>query len=268
MSVLLYLIPLFAVVSGVLLYRHNGKREILKLDLVQFFYAFVIAPLFFIWIKTLVYILLKTQLGGQISQTHAFVVDTAFSLLALYIFAFVVIHSLTASFQRKMLQDPLYDIFAHSEFFHLWLSHIVMFAGAQLIVTIVAGLNLFYPLQFAVSTQSFYALCAAGVITGVFGFLGVLLSDPKQDGANFMRLMKIIFGVFFILHVVAYFLLTPTFAGAAGVFWFSFFFFSTLVGCSLFVYRSERAQTLFERISTIMRFKEWGDNIQLFPNKK
>lgn len=267
MSVLLYLIPLFAVVSGVLLYRHNGKREILKLDLVQFFYAFVIAPLFFVWLKSLVYLLIRKEMGASLSSTAIFVYDTAFSVIALYVFAFVVIHAVTASFQRKMLKDPLHDIFAHSEFFHLWLTHIVMYTGAQLILSVVAALNLFFPLELALTAQSIYLLCTAGIVTGVFGFLGVWLSDPKQDGANFMRLMKVLFGFFFILHVVAYFVITPGFDTRAGVFWFSFFFFSTLVGCSLFVYRSERAQTLFERLSTIMKFKDWGENIQLFKHK-
>lgn len=265
---MLYLIPLFAVASGVLLYRHNGKREILKLDLIQFFYAFVIAPLFFIWIKTLVFVLLRTELDISLSQTQIYLVDTTVTLVALYIYAFVVIHSLTASFQRKVLRDPLHDIFAHSEFFHLWLTHIVMYTGAQLVLSVVAGLNLFFPLEVALSAQAFYLLCGAGIITGIFGFLGVWLSDPKQDGADFMRLMKIIFGLFFIVHVVAYFVLSPSFDGTKGVFWLSFFFFSTLVGCSLFAYRSERAQTWFERLSTVLKFNDWGDNIQLFNSKK
>lgn len=267
MLVFLFLIPILVIISGILVYPHNGKREFLKLDLVQFFYAFVVAPLMFVWLKTFMYVLLKTELGNALSQGQVFVIDTAFSVLSLYIFAFVVIHSLTATFNRRLVRDPLYDIFAHSEFFHLWLSHIVMFSGLLAILTILAFVNIFTPLQFNMSKAGFYVLCGSGILAGTFAFLMVWLSDPKQEGARFMRIMKLLFGLFFMMYTVVYFIFTPSFAASSGMYWWSFFSVATLATWSLFTYKSVRAYTFFERISDRFKHLKWGSNIQLF-NKR
>lgn len=267
MLLFLYLIPILVLISGVLLYPHNGKHEFLKLDLVQFFYAFVIAPLLFIWIKTFLFILLKTELGAALTQLQIFIIDTSFSVLCMYIFAFVVIHSLTASFKHKLLRDPLYDIFMHSEFFHLWLSHIMMFGGVMLALTLLGVANLFFTLDVEVPRHLFYILGGMGLLSGSGSFIVVWNSDPKQEGANFMRLMKLLFGVFFILHCALYFIFTPSFSAKNGVFWWSFANFIALVACSLFTYKSERANTLFDRISSLFKFNTWGSNKQLFKEE-
>lgn len=264
MLIYLFLIPILVIISGILVYPHNGKREFLKLDLVQFFYAFVVAPLLFVWLKTFMYVLLQTELGNALSQAQVFVIDTAFSLLSLYIFAFVVIHSLTATFNRRLVRDPLYDIFAHSEFFHLWLSHIVMFAGLLAIITILAFVNIATPLEFAISKVWFYTLCISGILGGTSAFLMVWLSDPKQEGARFMRIMKLLFGLFFMMYSVVYFIFTPSFDASRGMFWWSFSAVATLAAWSLFTYRSVRAYTFFERISNRFKHLKWGSNIQLF----
>ena len=266
MLLFLYLIPLFVIISGILVYPHNGKREFLKLDLVQFFYAFIVAPLLFVWLKSFLYILLKTELGNALSSSELFVIDTAFSLLSMYIFAFVVIHSLTATFSRRIVRDPLYDLFAHSEFFHLWLSHIVMFSGLMSIITIMGFLNIFFPLNMHITKPLFYLLCGSGVLAGLLTFLMIWLSDPRQEGARFMRLMKLMFGIFFILFCVVYFIFTPAFTAAQGMYWWSFFAITALVACSLFTYKSARAQTWVERLSNRFKHLKWGSNIQLFKD--
>ncbi len=266
MFVFLLLVPMFAVVSAVLIYRHNGKREFLKFDLVQFFYAFVIAPFLFIWLKTFVYFLLRSELGSSVTPAELFIVDTALSVLCFYIFSFVVIHSLTASFNRKVMNDPLHDLFAHSEFFHLWLSHIVMYVGAMLLLTVVSVVNVFLPLNVTESKTAIALLAIAGVVTGIFTFVTLLISDPRQEGANFTRLIKLFFGMFFLLHAALYFWLVPPFQLQTGLFWWSFMIFATLVALSLFSYKSERAQNFFEKISSRFKMKNWGINIQLFKD--
>lgn len=266
MLLFLYLIPLFVAISGVLVYPHNGKREFLKLDLVQFFYAFIVAPLLFVWIKSFIFILLKTELGDALSSLQLFIIDTAFSLVSLYVFAFVVIHSLTATFNRRIVRDPLYDLFAHSEFFHLWLSHIVMFSGLLSILTIMAFLNVFLPLSLVISKVWFYVLCGSGILGGLVAFMMVWLSDPRQEGARFMRLMKLMFGIFFILYCVVYFVFAPSFTAERSMYWWSFAAVSTLVACSLFTYKSTRAYTWFERVSDRFKHLKWGSNIQLFKD--
>jgi hypothetical protein len=264
MIVLLFLIPILVIISGLLVYPHNGKREFLKMDLVQFFYAFVVAPLLFVWLKSFMYVFLKNELGDSLSQTQVFIIDTAFSLMSLYVFAFVVIHSLTATFNRRLVRDPLYDIFAHSEFFHLWLSHIVMFIGLLSCLTILAFVNVFLPLDFTINKIWFYTLCGSGILAGTFAFLMVWLSDPKQEGARFMRIMKLVFGLFFMMYCVVYFIFTPSFDASKGMFWWSFSSVATLAAWSLFTYRSARAYTLFDRISNRFKHLTWGSNIQLF----
>jgi hypothetical protein len=266
MLLFLYLIPLFVVISGILVYPHNGKREFLKLDLVQFFYAFIVAPLMFVWLKSFMYILLKTELGDALSSGQLFIIDTAFSLLSLYIFAFVVIHSLTATFNRRIVRDPLYDMFAHSEFFHLWLSHIVMFGGLMAVLTIIGIANVFLPLNMSLTKPLFYLLCGSGIVAGLLSFMMVWLSDPRQEGARFMRLMKLMFGIFFILFCVVYFIFAPSFTAERGMYWWSFSAITSLAACSFFTYKSTRAYTWVERLSNRFKHLKWGSNIQLFKD--
>lgn len=258
MLLFLYIIPILAVISSVFIYRHIGKREFLKFDLVHFFYGFVIAPLVFVWLKTFLFVILKQELGSALSQVQLYVFDTAFSVLCLYLFGFVIIHSLTASFNRKMIRDPLYDLFAHSEFFHLLVSHLVIYGGTLFVLTVLSIMNVFFPLNLDGSKTVLYTVGFAGVLTGLFAFLSVWLFDPKQAGINFMRVMKLLFGLFFIVHTVVYFIFQPSFNMSAGLYWWSFSVFTTLVICSLFAYKSERAQNFFESLSSKFKFRQWG----------
>ena len=263
MLLFLYIIPILAVLSSVFLYQHSGKREFLKFDLVHFFYGFVIAPLVFVWLKTFLFVLLKGDLSRTFSSSQLFIFDTAFSVLCLYLFGFVIIHSLTASFNRKMVRDPLYDLFAHSEFFHLLLSHLVIYGGALVVLTILASINVFFPLQLTATRTEFYLLGGTAVVTGIFAFISAWLFDPNQGGVNFMRVMKLLFGLCFIVHTAFYFTMQPAFAMSAGMFWWTFTFFTTLVICSLFAYKSERAHNLFEKWSIRFRFDNWGSKNNL-----
>jgi hypothetical protein len=267
MTLFLILIPFLTIVSGMLMYRLNGKREILRMDMVQFFYSFVLAPMLFIWGKSFLYVVLRTELDISLSRTQLFVFDTLFSLVFLYIFAFIVIHSLTKSFNLRTARDPLYDIFLHSEYFHLWLSHIVIYIGGMLFMTIMATANIFFPLAITMPQALLYGVCAFGVVGGAFTFLGVLLSDPKQSRANFMRMMKVLFGLFFLLHAVYFFIFNPLFSAEYAVYWWTLFFFATIVTMSFFSYRSERARSWFDRISDWFKHHKWDMRLDVFDKK-
>lgn len=267
MTALLYLIPFFSVISALVVYRLNGKREFLKLDLVQFFYAFILSPVLFVWLKTFLYFLLRVEANVVLSQGQLFLFDTIYSTFFLYVFAFVVIHSLTKSFNLKQTHDPLYDIFEHSEFFHLWLTHLIMYLGGMVLLTLVAISNIWFPLDLQLAEPLFYILFASGFVSGFLIFMIVWLSDPKQERANFMRLMKLSFGFFFLIHVVLYFVFNPPFSPALGLYWWSLNAFTALVVCSLFAYKSEKALTFFEKVSDILKHSKWGENIQLFKKK-
>ncbi len=255
MIYVIYLIPVLTIISSMLMYRLNGKKQLLKLDLVQFVYAFVLAPALFIWIKSFLYYLLRVEVEVSLSALQIFMIDTAFSTVFLYIFAFVVIHSLTKSFHLQSSKDPLYDIFEHSEFFHLWLTHLIVYVGAMLLISIMAFFNVYYPLTIETSKPLFYFWTITGFMTGIVSFVMIWISDPKQNGANFARVMKLLFGVFFLLHVLLYFLLDPPFNVQHGLYWWSLSLFTALVVCSLFAYKSERAHNLFSRVAERLRHR-------------
>lgn len=101
LAIFLFVIPLLTLVSGVLLYGQHGKKEFLKLDFVQFMYSFVIAPVMFVWLKSFLFFILRNELNFRLSISEIFIVDTIYSTLVMFIFAFVVIHSLTKSFNLK-----------------------------------------------------------------------------------------------------------------------------------------------------------------------
>ncbi len=274
MNALLYLIPLFAILSGFLIYRHNGQREFLQLDLIQFCYTFILAPLFFLWAKTFVFFLMRSEIGIQLSVGQLFAVDTAFSLFLFYMYAFIVMHSLTKTFRLKSEKDPLYDLFSHSEYIHLWLTHIVTSIGTILLLLILAIVNSFFPLAVTVSKWVFYLTCSGGVFIGSIGFVALLLTDPRQNGRRYMRLMKLAIGVAFALLAITYFVVDPAFNAGYSLYWFIFFTISTMLIWSFFTYRSLRVNQLFTRFRNAHKDTElWGVNPQLFttsdnPKKK
>lgn len=262
---MLYVIPILTILSGFFIYRHNGKKEVFSLDLVQFFYTFLLAPLFFVWAKSFVYFLMRSELGLDLSPGQIFTIDTALTVSMLYVYAFIVMHSLTKSFRLKVEQDPFYDLFGHSEYIHLWLSHIVMAIGGMMLFFVIGFVNVFFPLEWRLNPHIFYLLCFGGVITGSVAFLGLLLTDPKQEGRRYMRLMKLAIGMFFLFQITIYFLADPDFNSAYGMFWFNFFAFTTMLVWSFFTYRSSRIKSWFDRITHANKDTDlWGMNTQLF----
>lgn len=264
----LYLIPLFSIVSIIILYQIQGRRDFLWFDSVQFFYGFIISPLLFVWAKSFLFHITRQELTISLSSTELFIIDTMFSTFFLYVYAFVVIHALTKSFRLKSDRDPLFDIFHHSEYLHLWWTHLITFAGAIIIMTLFAIANLFFPSDIELAKPWFYLFTGSGTVVGALSLLGVWLSDPKQEGANFMRIMKIFFGVAFIIHVAAYFILNPAFNSEYLIFWWSLFLFATLVLISVFTYRSRRARTTMEKLVDFFKHQQWGINLQLFESKR
>lgn len=252
MIIFLTLIPLLALVSGLLLYRHDGKREILRFDVVQFVYSFVIAPVMFVWIKSFFYFILSKEIQPPLSPNNLFIIDTVLSTLALIVYAFVVIHSLTTSFNRKMYKDPLHDLFEHTEYFHLWLSHLIMYIGYMLLFAAFGIGNIFFPLEAELTKLQFYGLFFMSAVLGTIQFMVVWLSNPGKE--NFMRVMKLAFAFFFMIHVIAYFLYSPAFAGRMSVFWVSFGASVTSVLYSLFAVKFETLSAFFDKFKR----PNWG----------
>jgi hypothetical protein len=242
MVIFLFLVPLLGALSTLWLYRHTGKKEFFKFDLVQFIYGFIVLPLLFVWLKSFLFVIMRRELEITLSVTELFIIDTFFSVLFLFVFAFVVIHSLTKTFSLKYERDPLYDIFEHSEYYHLWLSHVVMFGGIMAVISFLSVLNLWVPFEIALSKLQFYGVLLVGMVLGLVAYIGT--RQANYGTGQFMRLMKLTFGLFFLIHVVAYLLFDPAFNAGFGFYWFTFMGFAMAVLCSFRFDRSERAVRL------------------------
>lgn len=265
MTVILYLIPLFTILSGFLIYRLNGRREFLQLDLIQFCYTFILAPLFLIWAKTFIFFLLRSEVNARLSVTELFTIDTAFSLFLFYMYAFIVMHSLTKTFRLNTEKDPLYDLFHHSEYIHLWLTHIATSLGVLVLLVVLGLVNVFFPLALTMSKTMFYLVCVGGSVMGNIGFVALWLTDPRQAGRRYLRLMKVAIGVLFVVLTTVYFVVNPSFTASFSLFWFVFFAFSTMLVWSFFTYRSHRVFKFLEHFASAHKDTElWGVNSQLF----
>lgn len=240
--IILFLVPTFAILSSLYLYQHTGKREILKFDLVQFVYAFILAPIVYIWLKSFLFVFLVSELNLHLSVTDLFIADTVLTIIFLYVFAFLVIHSLTKSFELKRLRDPFYDIFQHSEFFHLITSHVILYVGAVILITIISTVNVFIPLSVANNMAVFYISLLLGFIVGVIVYTGLLLTDDEFDirYPRFEMFVELLFIVFFIYNIGLYFYFRPSFDLAYVMYWFVFMILGGFITGSLILDRSEK----------------------------
>lgn len=253
-------VPVVLGITMGLLYKYNGKKELFRMDLVQFVYGFVILPLLFIWMKSFVYYLLREELALGLSPRELFLIDTGMSTLFLYVYAFVVIHSLTKTLNLKYYSDPLYDIFQHTEYYHVWLSHVVMYVGGMSLMSLLGIINVFIPLAGDLTRLDILSVIGFGLLSGVLMFVGIWLSDPEHP--NFMRLMKLAISFFFVIHVVIYFAFNPTLRAQYSLYWFTFLNFLVGTLCSLFFERSDKAVRWTEKLKHDlweMKLKTWVD---------
>lgn len=249
------------------MYRRNGRQEILRFDLVQFIYAFVMMPVAFVWMKSFIFFLLRTQLDVNLSVGQLFFIDSVYSTIFLFVYAFVVIHSLTTSFKLKLTVDPFYELFELSEYFHLWLSHLVVYLGIFVLLTLLAIINVFVPLAIPENKAMLFLVLGVGYVAGLLGYVTVLLGDPQQGG--FMRIMKLGFALFFLLHVIVYFAFDPRFSVQLVVYWVSLMIFLALISVSVIAHRSARITGVLEELREKFKHtKDWGVNIDLFPQHK
>lgn len=263
MKTLLLSIPFITTIFGIYIYKfQDGKREIFRLDLAQFFYLFVLGPALFVWMKSFLFFLLRSELELGLSATELFVVDTIFSLVAFFVFVALSIHSLTKTFRLKRMYDPKFDLFHLSEYFHLWWSHIAIWLGGLVLISFFSILDLFFPFLLITPKWQFYATLGLGSTFGLISFVAVWMSDPQQG--NFMRLMKILFGLFFLVHVVLYFVMDPVFNMTDGIYWFVFFSLLSLVSCSFFFERYDKTN----RVRNFFLHDGWGNNINIFDKRK
>jgi MFS family permease len=235
----LFLISLvFILIGGLFLYRYTGKKRLLKFDLVQLIYAFVIAPLVFIWLKSFVYYLLQSE-ATQFTSMQLFMVDTLVSLAGLFVYAFVIIHFITKNFEIKRYRDPFYDIFQLSEVIHLWISHLGFIFGATVIATFLAVLNVLLPLQIELSSFTYLVFLPLSIALGVALFVAVWLSNFTKS--TFMKINKIMFALHFFLLITVYFIFDVRLTASFFVYWFFFF---TYLGANISSFYFEKSKRL------------------------
>lgn len=265
MIISLFLIIIVAILIFVnLLWRHNGKKQIWNIDMVQFLYAFVLSPLAFVLLKTFLFYVLRHESNLGLSIGNLFIIDTAFSVLAVYLIVAVAIHSITKSFSIHRTQDPLLDIFHISEYFHLWWSHILMWVGGLILQTFFSVANLLFPIQIPKNSQMVFPVLILGFWAGMLWYFGILNSDPRQEKRNFLKLMKLCIAGFFSFHAAIYLLINPLFSLQLGLYWFVLASSFGMVIASLIFEKSKKATAWRERLL----HEGWGENIQLFIKEK
>lgn len=246
MFFVLLLIPILTIFSGLFMYRYVGEKRFLKLDLIQFLQAFIFLPVMLIWSKSFLYYILSNELALGLSNKSLIVFDTILTVLLFYIFAFIVLHSLTKTFSLRKEQDPLYDIFELSEYFHLHLSHLIIYSGAIVVGLFFSTINVFFPLEIVLSRVGFFSLLGLGILFGVLFFLTIMSYEVAD--AQFTKIMKLLSGGAVILHVLAYYLFDTSFNATYAAYWFLFAVYMTLSTALLFVERSKKATSFFTRL--------------------
>jgi hypothetical protein len=264
MNLFLLLIPVLFSISFAVVYRFVGRKEIFRFDLVQFFYAFILVPLMFIWGKILIFVLIRTGLNTSLSDTHYLMVDTIYGLIFLYIFGFEMVHALTKTVSLNVLRDPLYDIFIYLEYFHLWLAHLVCSVGSILLVMIFSLVNLFFPLDAHVRGLWFNLFLVSGLVFGWLAFMLIWLCNPHQGKRyRYMRIMKIMIGVLFISQVVGYAIASPSLSAQFAIYWWVAMASTVMVACAFLSYRSTRVKNWLEQISHQFKHQGWEFRAQL-----
>ncbi len=241
MKIFLALIPIYVIALSFLLYRHNGKRELLKLDLVQFLFCFVFTPLVYVWLKTFFFFNIKNIPDLKLGLNGLFILDTAFTVLFLYIFAFVVIHTLTKSFHLKRIKDPLHDIFADSEYFHLGFSHVGVFSLGIISVLLISLSNIILPFPYA-QDRYLYLGIGSGVIIGLISYVGIWThANGRKKFSKFINFLILINS---LLLISLYFVYRPGFAPEFLIFWCGFFLLLVMSLLTQVLPRSLKARNL------------------------
>lgn len=228
MKIFLVLSPVIVLLFGIFIYRFNGRRELMRMDLVQFIYTFVVAPSLLIWIKSVVFLNLNSTVG-IVDPEDKFIIDTILTTISFFIYAFLVMHSLTKTFAIKKKKDPLFDIFEHTEYFHKSLTHLATYSGMILIFFLLGCLNVFSPLLVPDKPTDLYVGIFAGLLLGLIFYIINRISKDENH-ARFSRIMNLEIYFYTFALIVVYTVFRPRYSSQYAMYWSttSFFMFSTV----------------------------------------
>lgn len=237
MIIVLFLLPVFMGLSLAYLYRFTGRKQILRFDLVQFVYAFLAYPLGYIWVKSILFFLLRQELGISLTFGQWNVLDTFFSLIFMYFYAFGIIHSLTKTFSLEMERDPLIDLFSRSEYFHELFSHIGMYAMGLVTVSILGSINLFFPVFILMERNIFLLINAFGILVGLIAYIAMFQNTVFEGSTNrtYRRALRLVIALCFSMMAIFYFVSNPNFRETYILYWFTIDIFIAMIGCFFLV---------------------------------
>jgi len=210
------------------------------MDLVQFIYAFFLTPTMLIWIKTVVFFNLESGLNIT-DQEDKFLIDTIITTLSFFIYAFVVIHSLTKTFAIKKAKDPLVDIFEHSEYFHLWLSHIVTYSSGLLIILSMGVINMYKPILIFSNKSNLYLGIAIGLVLSLLFYYALAIYKVESQ-KRFDRVMKLQIYLYTFGLMTGYLIFRPKYSPQYTLFWCSIMFFIGTTALSQVLKRTRKKQ--------------------------
>ncbi len=248
---ILFLAPLFSI----LLYNQQGKRQLVNLDLVQFIYLFVVSPILFIWVKNFLFYIFRGEVGASLSVNQLFIIDTTLSVIAFYTFSAIAIHTLTKTFRLQKDHNPLFDWFELSEYFHLWWSHLIIWIGVMSLLTFVSLVNVLVPINISPDAFTTHWAVLIGMFIGAVLYFGMIVRtylDSESLQANYLRIMKLCFAAFFILHVLLYFIFDPKFNATFAAYWTVVNTFFTAVLFSL-IFRFSQFRRVVKRLLQMLR---------------
>lgn len=214
LSIALLLIMLLALY----LYRFSGRRQFLRLDLIQFIYAFVVYPLAFLWMQEL--LLLFYRSVPEIGPVDQRIISSSVNLIFLYLYAFGIMHSLTKTLSLRVYRDPLFDVFSQTEYVHEFLSHVGMYTGIFALGSVLSVINIVFPFDIVSTRQAMAMTISAGTILGIALYIVLFITTDKGIGYTaYKKIIRAVAGLSFTAHVILFVLFRPALTMHHGVFW-------------------------------------------------
>ncbi|MDQ3008975.1 MAG: hypothetical protein M3Q81_05305, partial [bacterium] len=143
--------------------------------------------------------------------------------------------------------NPMFDVFTHVDYYHFWLSHFIIALGSMLLITLISVANVFVPFASDQPRSVLITLIGAGVFSAIIIFTAI--TNYRSPQKYYMRQMKSLIGLFFLIHVVIYFVRDPDFSTDYGTYWFIFTIFLTMVLMAVFVERPVEPTRLIYKLT-------------------
>jgi len=127
-----------------------------------------------------------------------------------------------------------------------------MSLGGMILLTLLSLINLYIPIQISMSSTAFWMSIFGGVILGIIAYSGYWLSLFSE---TFLKIIKLLIGLFWLIHMIAYIIGSPSFSSPYVVYWVIFTAYTTQLVVSFFFEKSEKITNFIEQFS---HKEEWS----------